>query len=159
MVQIKVCRSLVTHLSLFKIKDTNTINTSPKWPGYLCLWRTRKERERKKEREGRGRKWIIQISSYTFWDTQQCTAGCREQSQFNTHLFLCIWWHQTVQLAICQSNYDTGGFQASCFLNLFIRLKMKNNYPTHNLILTFNQHVPSSWICKSDKIKILLASF
>lgn len=27
-----------THLSLFKVKDTNTINSSPKWPGYLSLW-------------------------------------------------------------------------------------------------------------------------
>lgn len=26
-----------THLRLFKVKNTNTVNSSPKWPGYLGL--------------------------------------------------------------------------------------------------------------------------
>ena len=36
--RLQIC---CTYLSLFKVKDTNTINSSPKWPGYLCLLRER----------------------------------------------------------------------------------------------------------------------
>ena len=135
--RLQIC---CTYLSLFKVKDTNTINSSPKWPGYLCLLRER-ERDRERETGKLFKHQAIHAETYSkiHWGVKTVSV---QYSPLSLHMMAPDrpTYHLSEQLWYWRF--------LSPLLSQFAHLpeKLKKNCPTHKLILTFNQHVPSSCI-------------